>query len=510
MGGVHGIEPWMVRILSRPGKVSGAGLLVSADHVLTCAHVVQDGSLAEFADAPDDEPVPVRVVSDAYVPLTDSQRGDIALLALNRSQPRRRTASLRQFPLDEVSTFRAYGFPPDNPIGVWAVTTLVGEAGPGGEWIQLDRAGGGAVRRGFSGSGVVADPYRQLVGMMVAADTEDEQSFMIPAATILRYLGDQPWITGESAIPADFARQPVARDPDPATLREISEFVRGPAGGNLREVVLGPDDSDRSAALRQAVRDHARYLRGIDLVVECAGRGLGQIVARIAGRAAVDPGELFTDRAPPMVIVLHRVDLSADPDRVLRQVIVPLSARHRILATFAAPESAVLASFRSVETSSGGPGELDATRERLARARLAERTAGSLHRRAALAIVDPPAMPTRYRELRAAFAELQDADREGRDIRGRAEALRSAADGATRSALAVRGELDRLLQRHAGLRARLTSYRQLAAEFGRAEDEELTALYRQAYGLLHDGPAGLDDAEAAVDAYAEGVRRWRP
>jgi trypsin-like peptidase len=513
MGDIPELEPWMVRLLGRSGEVAGAGLLVTDRQVLTCAHVVNDGALADFADSAGHPPIATRIVSDAYVPLTDSQRGDIALLELDHPQPRRVTASLRRFPLGSVSTFRAYGFPPDNATGVWAVTTLVGAAGPGGEWIQLTQAGGGAVRRGFSGSGVLAHPYGRLVGMMVAAHQADEQSFMIPAATVHRYLGDQPWISGPSAIPPDLSARPLPRRLDPSAVDEIVQVVRGLAGDNLRVVVVGPDDSDRSAALHQAVRDNVGFFGGIDLMVDCAGLGVERILARIADRAAVEPGELTGDAAPAMAIVLHRVDLAVDPRRRLPGVIERLSTRHHLLTTVAAEHSAVLISLQSIEgRSSPRPrpgGELDATRGRLVRAELAEVAAAGLHRRARLAVVDPPPVPAAVAELRARFAALEEAARDGKDVRGAAEALRSAAEAAAGTALGVRDRLAALLARHTRLRRRLASYQQLAGEYGCAEDPVVTARYRLAYGLLHDAPVDLDDAEGAVDDFAEEVRKWR-
>ncbi|MFG1610875.1 trypsin-like peptidase domain-containing protein [Actinoplanes sp. NPDC049265] len=513
MGGVPELQPWMVRLLGRSGAVAGAGLLVTERQVLTCAHVVHDGALAEFADSAGEPPITTRILSDAYVPLTDSQRGDLALVELDQPQPRRDTAMLRRFPLGSVSTFRAYGFPPDNVTGVWAMTTLVGEAGPGGEWIQLTQAGGGAVRRGFSGSGVLAHPYGRVVGMMVAAHQADEQSFMIPAATIHRYLGDQPWISGPSAIPPELSARPLPRRPDQRAVDEIGQVIRGLAGDNLRVVVVGPDDSDRSAALHQAVRDNVGFLGGIDLMVDCAGLGAERILARIADRAAVEPGELTGDRAPVMVVVLHRVDLAVDPHRRLPGVIERLSERHHLLTTFASEESAMLTSLQSLEGRSSrrsrAGGELDATRDRLVRAELAERSAAGLHRRARLAVVDPPTAPAAAADLRARFTALEAAAGDGKDIRGAAGALRRAAEVAAGEALGVRDRLDALLSRHTRLRGRLTAYRQLAAEYGCAKDPAVTARYRLAYGLLHDAPVDLDDAEGAVDDFAGEVRKWR-
>lgn len=509
----------MVRIVDERGSVCGAGLLVTPDRVLTCAHVVPEHPFAEFVDPPGGGRVRAARVPGAFFPPSPSQQGDIALLALDTPQPQRATASLRRFPVGRVRQFRAYGFPHADAIGVWAVATLVGKAGPGGEWIQLHKAGGVPVRPGFSGAGVLADPYGHLVGMMVAADPAEDQAFMIPADTIHRYLPHALWITGRSAIDADFAGRHSGGRPDEAVLREVSEFVSGPPGVNIRVVVLGPDHAGRSAALRQAVLAGDRWTDGVDLVVDCAGRTADDVAARIAERAAVEPRHLGRELAPPMTIVLDRVDRAADPDAVLRHVVHPLAERdaNRMLVTFDEEHSAALPLAREIEkerssrhAGQSGGGPVETARERLARARLAERTARSLHRRAGLVIAGLPPEPARTRALRAEFDGLVAGARAGRDVSGGAAGLADAAAEAERAALAARDRLAALLAAHGELRALLTSYQQLSAQYGHAEDAALTALYRRAYALLHDGPADQRAAEAAVDEFAAAVRACRP
>ncbi|MEV6493347.1 trypsin-like peptidase domain-containing protein, partial [Actinoplanes sp. NPDC051633] len=474
MAGVHGPAPWMVRILDAGGTVHGAGMLVAPDRVLTCAHVVPAAAFVQFVDPPDGPRLPATV---AFLePSGASWRGDIALLALDRPHPDRVTATLRRFPVRRARRLRAYAFPQHPEIGYWAVTELVGQGGPGGEWMQLANVSGFPVSKGFSGAGVLAEPLDHLVGMIVAAQPADGQSFMIPADTIATYLPGVPWIVGEPAV-SGFSDDQRSGTPDASVLREMSEFIDGPPGANVRVVVSGPSGSAGSVAVREAVLTSDP----VDLAVNCAGLSVRAIIRRIAERAGVDDRHIADNQAPPMVIVLSRVDQALDPAGVLRSVVHPLSERdaNRILLTFDEEHSAALPLARSIEkersTRQSDPGEV---RSAVSRARLAERSAEKLHRRAGAVISGLPPLERRSPRLRAEFAALTGSGPE-------AAALRAAALEATDAALAVADRLGELLREHADQRGLLTSYQQLSARYGHAEDPGLTALYQRAYALLH-------------------------
>ena len=494
MADVHGPAPWMVRIVDAGGDVHGAGMLVAPDRVLTCAHVLPAVPMIQFADPPGGPRIPATV--HFLERSGESQRGDIALLALE-PQPDRATATLRRFPVGRVARFRAYAFPLHREIGYWAVITPVGRAGPGGEWIQLQHESGLPVLKGFSGAGVIAEAYDHLVGMVVATQPADRLAFMIPAETIDRYLPGVPWIVGERAITDDFKRRPdgVA---DATVLREVSEFVDGPAAVNVR-VVVGPDGS---AAVHEAVMSSDSAAEGVDLAVDCTGLSVQAIIRRIAERAGVEERHIADDHAPPMTIVLSRVDRAADPAGVLRSVVHPLSERdfNKILLTFDEEHSASLPLARSIEKErSSRHADPEEVRIAVARARLAERAAEKVHRRASAVIDGLPPLQRRAPRLHAAYKTLTGG---GPD----AAALRSAAVQATSAALADADRFGELLREHADLRGLLTSYQQLSAQCGRAEDPGLTTLYQRAYALLHDGPADQAVAAAAVDEFAAAVR----
>ncbi|MBZ6172650.1 trypsin-like peptidase domain-containing protein [Streptomyces olivaceus] len=89
---------WAVRIRGADGEIAGAGILLTPDRVLTCAHVVDrtaDRMTAEFVGAADRSvpAVPARLDGDAYVPETrdadGDPSGDVALLRLERPRPPR-------------------------------------------------------------------------------------------------------------------------------------------------------------------------------------------------------------------------------------------------------------------------------------------------------------------------------------------------------------------------------------------------------------------------------------
>jgi hypothetical protein len=492
----------MVRIFdagdTAADNVRGLGMLVAPDRVLTCAHVLPPDPVAEFVEPPGAPRVAATVVPGAIFEANDhSQRGDIALLALAEPQLGRVTAALRRFPVGRVRRFRAYAFPLHREIGSWAMATLVGQAGPGGEWIQLQNESGLRVVPGFSGAGVLAEPYGHLVGMVVAAHPGDRQAFMIPAETIARYLPGVPWIIGEQAIADDFAQRRPRATPDATMLREVSEFVGDPAGVNVRVVISGPDDSDRSAAVHEVVMSAGAGgsggeggSGGVDLVVDCAGRTVEEITRRIAERAGVDPPQIAGPHAPPMTIVFSRVDRATDPADMLRSVVHPLSERNdnRILLTFDEENSASLPLAQAIERErSSRRSDSAGMHDAVAAAVLAERTARKLHRRATALIRGVPPLPAPS-----------------------APDSRETAADARQTARAAARKLEGLLRQHADLRGLLSSFQQLSAQYGRAEDPALTMLYGRAYALLHDGPADLAEAEAAVDEYAEAVRKWRP
>lgn len=110
--------PWAVRIRWGNGEIAGAGVLLSPDRVLTCAHVVDPGAhvTAEFVGAPgrDVPAVTAWVDEGAHVPETrdadGDPSGDVALLRLERPRPAHEAVFLHRLSAPN-RTVRMYGFP---------------------------------------------------------------------------------------------------------------------------------------------------------------------------------------------------------------------------------------------------------------------------------------------------------------------------------------------------------------------------------------------------------------
>ncbi|MDQ0778622.1 hypothetical protein QF026_007088 [Streptomyces aurantiacus] len=182
-----GIGAWRVRVRDRErAGVVGAGVLVTRETVLTCAHVVeaalrlqgpQTGAapegkvLLEFpatAQGPP-ESIPAHVAEAGW--LRSPPAGDVAVLRLEGELP----AGAAPAPLGGCGTgtgepVAVYGYPSGIPDGVWARGQLVGAGGAHPAWRQIDGLDpvGAPVTRGFSGAGVW-DLRRGLVVGVLAA-----------------------------------------------------------------------------------------------------------------------------------------------------------------------------------------------------------------------------------------------------------------------------------------------------------------------------------------------------
>ncbi|WP_432187191.1 serine protease [Streptomyces sp. Tue6028] len=198
----------VVRIKGADGAIGGAGFLIAADLVLTCAHVVSDAldrpredtvkggteitvdvALAANADGIDGGDHSAEV--QRWIPIRPDQTGDIALLRLRNPIP-----GTRPLPITDPHhgvwdhDARAVGFTDDNPDGIWQSGRFRGPTRQG--WIQLSRSNGEAVhvKGGFSGSPVWNDELGAAIGMMVAAQPlrEAQQAFVLRMRTLLKEL----------------------------------------------------------------------------------------------------------------------------------------------------------------------------------------------------------------------------------------------------------------------------------------------------------------------------------
>ncbi|MGW6462259.1 nSTAND1 domain-containing NTPase [Streptomyces rubiginosohelvolus] len=196
----------VVRVGGVTGAIVGGGFLVTADRVLTCAHVVSD-ALGRARDLPvtTGEEVLVdfpladgageRVVAEVeqWIPEKPQQHGDLAVLRLREAVPG--TRPLPVVASDEVShrPVRVVGFPDDELGVVWHRGELSGKSA--GDWIQLSRADSRTahITAGYSGSPVWDERRGAAVGVVVASQRKRDnaqQSFAISVKAALRKLPD--------------------------------------------------------------------------------------------------------------------------------------------------------------------------------------------------------------------------------------------------------------------------------------------------------------------------------
>lgn len=137
------------------GEVCGAGVLLTQDRMLTCAHVVGEADArmwVEFAENPAIPPVAARVAPDGWLPGRDGHaHEDIAVLALDSPRPQAGPARLARR-MERGQEVWIGGYSQAFDEGMWLTGRI---SGLHGAWVQLD-AGRNVevVRPGFSGAAV--------------------------------------------------------------------------------------------------------------------------------------------------------------------------------------------------------------------------------------------------------------------------------------------------------------------------------------------------------------------
>lgn len=297
----------VVRIAGRGGAVCGAGALVAPDLVVTCAHVVSDalglprqedvaagavvtvdfplagaGAGAGLAAGPSDgtqataqpRTTPVTATVETWIPTRADRTGDIAVLRLPAPLP-----GAAPLPMAAPETVwehgaRAVGFTGGEPGEVWFRGKFSGATSEG--WIQLSRADGqGAhVRRGFSGSPVWDNELGAAVGLVVAAQPEQDaqQAFVLSTRTLLREVpalaaavSPAPPFRGLAPFQESDADVYFGRDDD------IEEVVRALRGEHRAVTLYGPSGSGKSSLALAGVVPRMRQA-GYDVLVVNAGR----------------------------------------------------------------------------------------------------------------------------------------------------------------------------------------------------------------------------------------------
>ncbi|MFH8463457.1 trypsin-like peptidase domain-containing protein [Streptomyces sp. NPDC017991] len=254
---------WHARISC--GRDTGAGFLVTEQHVLTCAHVVArrdtEAVAVSFAHG-GYEQVLARVVAHGGWDGRESDPGDLAVLELDRPVPMKPAefATPADAYGDPPRRLLAYGFPKRYDEGTLAEYRATAQQLIAGEWVQLESwaAHGQPLAPGFSGAAVTLADTGQVVGMVSAAARSPEirNGRMLPAQIMARYW---PRLADLIPTPAYDQRQkehlrhlleqldPQQRPPAPADQAGAQPRLPG-ARGTARPAPTGPLSGARGTA----------------------------------------------------------------------------------------------------------------------------------------------------------------------------------------------------------------------------------------------------------------------
>jgi WD40 repeat protein len=174
--------PAIVRVLDGGGRPVGGGFLVTPDVVVTCAHVVSRALGAGTGTPPDGSGVevdfPLHVRGRRFPARTVFARFDTAdwsvdLAALRLVDPPvPGPEPLRLVEVEDVwqHGYRAFGFPPGRPDGVWTKGRLLDRLGHGLVQLSGDPDVEFHIDSGFSGTPLWDGDVEGAVGMVVAKE----------------------------------------------------------------------------------------------------------------------------------------------------------------------------------------------------------------------------------------------------------------------------------------------------------------------------------------------------
>ncbi|WP_346768445.1 trypsin-like peptidase domain-containing protein [Streptomyces sp. R301] len=281
----------VVRVAGQDGAVCGAGALVAPDLVLTCAHVVSDAlgrprraAVAAGAVVTVDFPLAGPAAAgpgqrtaevEQWIPIRPDRTGDVALLRLRDPVPGTRPLPMVD-PKEGVWEHgaRAVGFTGVEPTVLWFRGRFSGATEEG--WLQLSRAGAQEtyVRKGFSGSPVWDSELGAAVGLVVAAQPEQEtqQVFVLRTATLVREI---PGLA-DILLPAAPFRGLTALQEDDADVffgrdGEVDETVAALRGHHGTVTLYGPSGCGKSSLALAGVVPRMRRDGHEVLVVDFGG-----------------------------------------------------------------------------------------------------------------------------------------------------------------------------------------------------------------------------------------------
>ncbi len=165
------------------------GIVVTPEHILTCAHVINQVIGKQEVEVWVDFPFFPEIQAICYGIKFKDDKKDIAILEALESVTKEITP-LRlyhhQTNLRQRNTFSVFGFPQNYQAGVWVYGEIQDKNTQG--WIQMEvpRSSGYDIEPGFSGGPVWDEMLGGVIGMVVAADSNKAHrtGFCIPT-TIL-------------------------------------------------------------------------------------------------------------------------------------------------------------------------------------------------------------------------------------------------------------------------------------------------------------------------------------
>ncbi|WP_182902739.1 P-loop NTPase fold protein [Microbispora sp. H10830] len=256
-----GVEQAIARVSDGTGAIAGAGVLVAADLVLTCAHVIVRGKEEPpetvLVDFPFLRKGPLRASVHFLAPqVPDSElgTGDLAVLRLEAAPLPQDVRPVGFAPAAPPGLqVSAYGFPPGSPGGLWASGRTVGSLPHGA--VQLEATGSAGFTAGYSGAPVWSPELGAVLGILFAADGEGGRvAYMSPAPVLA-----ETWPEFDAVIRS--VRERAAEVPEDRR-RRPGEFA--PGGRERTQWVSdAPADHDvlKRAALANVLARQLRHAR---------------------------------------------------------------------------------------------------------------------------------------------------------------------------------------------------------------------------------------------------------
>jgi hypothetical protein len=548
-------QSWLIRI--RDGAaVLGAGVLLDADTVLTCAHVLGRPDrrvLVDLVGVEGAEAIPAGVAEDGWIPENGARLsgpgGDLALLRLEWPVSREHATPLQEQALVPRRPVLMHGFPKAADAGLPLRGELVGRSGGDGRWAIAPVVRGEVARKGFSGAGVLDLTTGNVIGIVVGRLPEREPleySFMIPTATVLSYLpGAKPRSRGSSALGAGRSVAD-ARCADAEFAAQLADWFRADHAPDIQAVLVRTEDEARLSTLTWSLDLAAQELTAgerdrrvaeappgtvppagsLGIRVDVSGRTQEEVAQRLWERVMGDgpdgphPGEPLTERLRrsgplPLAIVADGVDRSADDEGLTA-----------LLGLLAENESRLLLVFH--EAGEGARAEAEAGARFRARlgevARRVSETIGRGNRFSDLRVLvtagrgpgpgDAEPIDLARSELSRVYVARARLSSLRRNGARRGPAREGELEDVSRAEAVARRRIDRAIglleprrDRRDVLRGRLAAAQAGARElFGPEERPELSDLYHAARRLLWRAPCDVEAAEVAVDRYLAVLR----